>query len=213
MSATRSRTAEPLRGDQTAHSMGFWGLVLGLIVLVMFVAGLAAAALYLEAGQPRDVVTGETSAGWPPPGIDQPARLLAGIAVLATIGAAVSLTAALRRITADATQQATSLVGVGAATSIAAGVLLVVDLLQTPFSWDDHAYTSIYWALTGATILFVGVAALLAASVLVQLLTGVIDARRHLELYNSAVYAWFTVLVTTLLLALVHLLPLVAGSS
>ena len=212
MSANRSRTAEPLRGDRTAQAMGVWGLVLGLIVLLMFVAGLSAAALYLETGQPRGEVTGEGNAGWPPAGFDVPARLLAGSAVLGVLAAAAALTAALRRIAADAAQQATLLVGVGLAAALGSVVLLVVDLQQAPFGWDEHAYTSIYWALTGATLLFVGVTALLAASVLVQLLTGVVDDRRHLELFNTAVYGWFSVLVAVLLLSLVHLLPIVAGS-
>jgi hypothetical protein len=58
----------------------------------------------------------------------------------------------------------------------------------------------------------VGVAAIMAGSVLVQLLVGVIDARRHLEVFTTAVYGWFCVLAAGILLALVHLLPLVAGS-
>lgn len=212
MTANRSRTAEPLRGDQTAHTMGLWGLVLGLIVLVMFTAGLAAAALYLETGQPRADVTGEGTGGWPPGGIDVPARLLAGWALVGAVGAALALTTALRRVAAGAAQQAALFVGVGLTAALASAVLLVIDLQRAPFGWDDHAYTSTYWALTGTTILFVGVAVLLAVSVLVQLLAGVIDARRHLELYLTTVYGWFTVGISGLLLALVHLLPVVAAS-
>jgi heme/copper-type cytochrome/quinol oxidase subunit 3 len=213
MSANRSRSAQPLRDDQTAQAMGVWGLVLGLIVLLMFVAGLAAAALYLETGQPRAAVTGEQETGWPPPGIEVPSSAMAGLAFVALVGTGVALTAAVRRMASDAAQHATLLTAIGLVTAVSAGIALVADLQRAPFGWGEHAYTSIYWALTGATILFVGVAAVMAASLLVQLLTGVIDARRHLEMFNTMVYAWFTVLASAVLLALVHLLPVVAGPS
>jgi heme/copper-type cytochrome/quinol oxidase subunit 3 len=212
MSANISRSAQPLRGERTAAAMGVWGLVLGLIVLLMFMAGLAAAALYLETGQPRAEVTGEQQDGWPPPHIAIPARHLAGIAVVVLLAGVAALSAAIRRIAAGAEQQATFLVTLGMLGCTTAVVLLVADLQATPFHWSDHAYTSIYWALTGSTALFVGVAAIMAGSVLVQLLVGVVDARRHLEVFATAVYGWFCVLAAVILLSLVHLLPLVAGS-
>jgi len=213
MSGARSRSAEPLRGAHTAHAMGMWGLVLALIVLVVFIAGLAAAALYLETGQPRDVVTGEADGGWPPPHIEVPARHLAVLAILSVVGTGLALATAVRRLAVGASQRASQLVAIGLAAAVAAVILLVVDLQRASFGWDEHAYTSVYWALTGAAILFVGVAALMAASILVQLLTGVVDARRHLEMLNTAIYGWFTVLASGILLGLVHVLPVVSGSS
>jgi heme/copper-type cytochrome/quinol oxidase subunit 3 len=212
MSANISRSAQPLRGERTAQAMGVWGLVLGLIVLVMFMAGLAAAALYLETGQPRAEVTGEEQGGWPPPHIEIPARHLAGIAMVALLAGVAALTAAVRRVAAEAEQQATLLVTVGMLGCATATVLLIADLQATPFHWGDHAYTSIYWALTGGTALFIGVAAIMAATVLAQLLVGVVDARRHLEVFTTAVYGWFCVFAAAILLSLVHFLPVVAGS-
>ncbi len=213
MSGVRSRSAEPLRGTQTAHAMGVWGLVLALIALVMFMAGLAAAALYLETGQPRDVVTGEADSGWPPPHIEVPARHLAVLALLAIVATGLALSAAVRRVAVGASQRASQLVALGLATAVTAVILLVVDLQRVSFGWDEHAYASVYWALTGAASLFVGVVALMAASILVQLLTGVVDAHRHLEVLNTAIFGWFTVLASGILLGLVHVLPVVSGSS
>jgi heme/copper-type cytochrome/quinol oxidase subunit 3 len=213
MSSHRSRTAQPLEPGQTTQAMGVWAVALTLLVLVMFVAGLSAAPLYLETGQPRADVTGEPDPHWPPEGIDAPDRTPAGLAMLVIAGAALSVGASVRRTANAAVGPARLLLAAAVMAAVGAVVLLVRDLQRVPFGWQDHAFTSVYWALTGVTALFVGVLALMAAAALVQHLTGVVDARRHLELVVTAIYGGFTVAASAILLGLVHLLPTIAGTS
>jgi heme/copper-type cytochrome/quinol oxidase subunit 3 len=212
MSVNRSRSAEPIGERAHGSAMGTWGLYLGLVVLLMFVAGLAAAALYLETGQPRQAVTGEPVGGWPPHDVDVPRRGLALAAIGLLVLATAALTGSVRRLRAGPVRDSISLVALGGVSLIGAVITLVADLDAAPFRWDEHAYTSTYWVLTGAVTTFIGVGAIIVFSVLVQMLTGVVDDRRHLELTNTVIYVWFTLATSILLLALVHLLPLVGGS-
>lgn len=192
-----SRTAEPLPGARPGATMGTWGLWLTITVLVMFVAGMAAAALYLHTGQSR----------WPPEGFAAPARTWALLGVALAAAAAASGTAALRRMRVGDQPGATLLL-TASLIAVAASVLaLAHDLGTAGFRWDEHAYTSVYWVLTGTSAVFAGVGVLVTVAVIVQTLVGLIDDARHLELTNAVIYLWFSAATTVVLLALVHLLP------
>ncbi len=212
MSALRSRTAQPLRGERTQSAMGVWGLGLTMVVLLMFLAGMSAAALYLETGQPRQGVTGEPETGWPPEGIPLPDMWLAFLAVALCLVGALALTWAVRRLPSGAERAAGGLAALATATFVAGALVLAADLQAAPFGWDEHAFTSIYWILTCTAITAMAVAAFMAVSVVVQVLVGVVDTRRHLEVVMTTGFAWFAAGASAVLLALVHLLPRVAGS-
>lgn len=201
MAVRSSRTAEPLTEAPRGAAMGTWGVWLTIIVLAMFVAGLATAALYLE--------TGDTA--WPPDDLEVPGRGWALLAVALTGAATAAMTWSLVRMKAgDRRGAALSLAGSGAV--LTGGVIaLVADLGAVSFRWDEHAYASVYWGLTGFTIAFGGVALLMMAAVLVQTVTGLVDEDRHLELTNATIYVWFVLGTSILLLGLVHLLPVAGG--
>lgn len=201
MTVEHSRSAETLGDAPSGAAMGTWGLWLTIVVLTMFVAGLATAALYLETGQPS----------WPPEEFTVPGRGRGLLALgLAVVGAG-AVSWALGRI--RATRRRASASGLLAATAALTASVLVLasDLRSVGFRWDEHAYTSVYWSLTGGTMLFLAVGVLMVAAVLVQSVTGLIDERRHLELSNTAIYVWFACGTSVVLLALVHLLPTVGG--
>lgn len=207
MLADRSRTVIPIRDRAHGVAMGGWGLWLTIIVMVMFVAGLSAAPLYLETAQPRAAVTGEVSAGWPPPGIALPGIGRAVLAVLlAGLGAGL-VTGALRAVREGAVRLTGILLLVAIVLLTGSVATLVVDLANVPFAYDLHAYTSTYWILTIIGAIFTGVAVLMTSAVLVHVLTGVVDAARHLELGNAAVFVWTTFTLMTVLLVMVHLHP------
>lgn len=203
MSTHRSRTADPLPGVEPATAIGTWGMWLTAVVLGTGVAGLATAALYLHSGQPA----------WPPEGLVRPDRGRALLAVLvAAVAAAAAWTAVARLARASVEGVGWPLLGSLAATLTAAW-LLVADLRAVPFAWDVHAYTSVYWVLTGAGITMLVVGALLLAAVLAQHLVGIVDPERMLELQITAGYLTFAFLATTALLALVHYLPSPGGTT
>lgn len=212
MRANRSRTAQPLRGAETHSAMGAWGLGLTVVVLLMFVAGFASAALYLETGTPQAGGSDQSvGSGWPPSGIEVPGRGLA-LSALALLGAGgLALSWATQRLTRRSEQPAAILVAAGAGCWIAAALVLTADLRGVGFSFDEHAYTSVYWTLTVATIVFTVVGMVMASGVLVQMLTGVVDPGRHLELVVTAAYGWFIFASAAVMLGLVHLLPIAGG--
>lgn len=201
MAIETSRTTEPVTENARGGAMGTWGLWLGIIVHLMFTAGLATAALYLETNQPR----------WPPAGIPVPGRGWALLSMAFAGAGAAAATWALRHIKdADRRMAALSLTWGGAALT-GAVVALIADLRAVEFRWDDHAYTSVYWTLTGFAITYLAIGVMMVAAVLVQSVTGLIDERRHLELSITTVYLWFAFLTSIVLLALVHYLPAAGG--
>jgi len=197
MSTHRSRTADPLPDVPSGSTMGMWGMWLTVGVLLAGLAGLGAAALYLHSGQPA----------WPPDGVPAPASARAVAGVLLAAVALTVLTVARRWLISGPRTAVAPLLLVAMGASIASVWSLVTDLLDAPFRWDEHAYTSVYWVLTGSAAMFVGVATLMLGAVLVQRLTGVLDARRMLELEVTLTYLRFAVLATVVLIGLVHLLP------
>jgi cytochrome c oxidase subunit 3 len=182
--------------------MGTWGAMLSVIVLLMFLAGLAAAALYLHSGQPA----------WPPEGISRPDRTRAGISVLLALAAAGVLVLGRSRLLGGARRPAAMRLLLSLALHGAAIWVLAADLQAVGFRWDEHAYTSLYWVLTGMAMLALGTGALMVASVLIQVLTGVVDPARNLELDTTLVMVLFGVVTTMVLMALVHLLPSPGGA-
>lgn len=212
MRATRSRTAQPLRGDVTHSAMGAWGFGLTVVVLVMFFAGLATAALYLETGSPRqDGTAGPTGAGWPPGPIGIPSARPALVSVVLIAVGSVGLVLATSRLGRGSAQPAGLFVLASVGAWVASALVLTSDLGRLGFAWDEHAYTSVYWTFTIAVIVFTGIEALMAFSVLVQLVVGVVDSERHLELIVIAGFGWVVLATAVLLLGLVHLLPVVGG--
>ncbi len=201
MAVQHSRTAEPIGERARTSAMGTWGLWLTLTVVATFVAGLAAAALYLHTGQEA----------WPPPFIEPPSGLPASIAaVLSVLGGLVATRA---RSTMGAERRRGAAIALAGAVGLhtAAVVTLVAHLWQLPFPHDAHAYASVYWILTGFAAWFLGVSVLVLVGVLVQTLVGFVDPDRHLELTHAAIHAWFAAAAALVLLALVHLLPATGG--
>lgn len=201
MAVKHSRTAEPIGDRARTAAMGTWGLWLTLTVFATFVAGLAAAALYLHTGQEA----------WPPPFLEPPSGLPATVAVvLSLLGASVAHRA---RTTMGAGRRRAAAIALAAAVGLhtTATVTVIAHLWQLPFSLDAHAYASVYWILTGSAAWFLGTSVLVLLGVLVQTLVGLVDPDRHLELTNAAIHAWFAAGTAAVLLALVHLLPATGG--
>lgn len=212
MSALKARTTLPLRGERTGAATGAWGAALAAVVLAMFLAGSAAAALYLETAQPRPGVTADVHSGWPPPGISIPPADLAVLALALAIAGAVSMSWTLRHIASGRRPVAAGLTLAGSGLFLGAVSVLVADLRRVPFGWDVHAYTSVYHALTWTVIVLFAIGLWMAFAVAIQILVGVVDARRHLEVLVATKIAWIAAAAGVLLVSLIHLLPrLVAG--
>ncbi|MTV23998.1 hypothetical protein FTX61_00970 [Nitriliruptoraceae bacterium ZYF776] len=199
MHGRRSRTAHPVTGGPRGLTMGAWGVWCTIIIGAMGVAGLGAAALYLQTGAPE----------WPPEGITRPgtgrAWLALGLAVVACVGSLL----ARQRLRRDAKPDtAVALIGTLVAALASIGVL-IADIPAAGFRWDEHAYTSVYWILTAGSAFFLGISALMVGAVLVQRIVGLVDPDRMLEMDVTVVFLFFSTITAAFLLALVHYLPVV----
>lgn len=197
MRAERSRTAEPIGTGPSGLAMGAWGLWLTIAVLGTGVAGIATAALYLHTGQPA----------WPPEGLSRPGAGRAMFGLLLAAAGTVMAEVDKRWLGRGREHGAGPLLLASLTLLLVAVWVLVRDLQAVPFRWDVHAYTSIYWVLTGTAATLLGVGVLMLAAVSIQRSMGLLDAHRHLELDITVVYLWFALLAAAVLLALVHFLP------
>ncbi len=197
MAVETSRTAHPVTDTPRGAAMGTWALWLTVIVLAMLVAGLSTAALYLETGPEP----------WPPDEFQVPGRGPAWLAIALTTVATAGATYALWRIKTASRRLAALSLAWSSAALTGAVIALVASLAGAGFRWDEHAYTSAYWSLTGFVITFMGVGLIVLAAVLTQTVAGLVDEHRHLELTNAVIYLWFVLGASTVLLALVHYLP------
>jgi heme/copper-type cytochrome/quinol oxidase subunit 3 len=197
MGTHTSRTAFPIRGAKQGGAIGTWGVWLTMAVLGAALAGLVVSGIYLYWGQ----------ASYPPEGFQEPARGLGLLAVVLTIGATAGCFAALKALRAGLETSCghllfgTLLVGAGAMAA------MIADLAGAPWSWDEHVYTSIFWIFIGNAALFVGIALLMTAAVLVQRLATVLDVDRHLELEITLVFWGYAVCTALAMFGIVHLLP------
>jgi heme/copper-type cytochrome/quinol oxidase subunit 3 len=197
MPVSRSRTAHAVTENPRGLTMGMWGTVLLLIVLTTFLAGVAAAGLYLHTGQ----------AAWPPDPLTRPGSWPAVFGAVLTLGGTFLVTLAAVRLRRDERPLPSLLLLAAGAVLTLATVVLAADLVSVPFGWQEHAYASTYVVMTAIAAVFVAVGVLMVGAVLVQRLVGVVDAGRMLEVDNIVLYLWWTTLAVPVLLAIVHLLP------
>ena len=192
-----SRTAVPIRGAKQGYPIGIWGIWLTMAVLLAALAGLVVSVIYLYWGQ-------ET---WPPPGFETPPLARGLIALALALGACPLTFLAVRHLRQGREQIAGHTLFVALVLGAGSLAALVADLVNAPWRWDEHVYTSLFWLMVGNAAVFVGVSTLMVAAVLVQRIAGVVDAGRHLEVEVTAVFWFFTLLTVLSAFGTVHLLP------
>ena len=197
MGTRTSRTAYPIRGAKQGGAIGTWATWLTMAVLGTALSGLAVSAVYLYWGQEQ----------WPPEGFEEPAVGLGALALALAIGATALTFASVRVLRSGAELTAGHLIFGGLLLGGGSLAALVMDLVTAPWHWDEHVYSSLFWVLVGNAALFVAVAVLMSAAVLVQRIAGVLDAGRHLELEITVVFWAFAVATVVTAFGLVHLLP------
>jgi cytochrome c oxidase subunit I+III len=200
MSDSRIRTAgvSQRRPEEVeARPTSWWGMLLLCGVVITAYAAMAFTYVYVRVG----------SQDWPPAGIEPPELGLPALSVLALVASAVPVGWAARRAPAGA--WATVRVALVVAILLA-GLhigLLIADWAAQPFTVDQHASASLYYALPGIHAVIVGLAAVIAAVVVAlswheEGPPMVVVSLKALQPY------WFTgVIGGVLLLAVVYVLP------
>lgn len=197
MGTRTSRTAFPVAGARQSAAIGTWGIWLTIAVLGTAMAGLVVSGLYLRSGQPA----------WPPEGFGPPPLLRPTAALALTLAAGVT-TLVASRVLRRGRERTSGHVLLGAVVlGATASTLLLFELIDAPFAYDEHVYTSMFWAFVGFQVLWVVIATLMTAATLVQRVAGSLDAGRHLELEITTAFWLFTGVTVVALYAMVHLLP------
>lgn len=195
MSAQTGRWYEPIApGAERTRSIGWWGLLLGAAALITFQGTITAAYLYLRWAQPT----------WPPTGFAAPALwpLVAAVPAVAAAAAASWGWAGVRR-----RQEGRVPAAMGLATLL--GVVTVAlrawQFAGLDFRWDEHAYTSLVWFMSGYEIVILVTAVIVGLVTLAQGTLGMVDAERSASTEVATLYWWFAAVTTLLSLGTLHL--------
>lgn len=197
MTVRSSRFTRPVApGTEDARTIGWWGMVLGIIALAHLVGAFIVAYLYLRAGQTE----------WPPAGVERPDVALPALAPVLTAAAAVFATLEVRW-----TERRAILGMTGASAAIVVGLAAVLArvlvLTDVDFRWDDHAYGSLYWLLNATDITLVASGVIGSAVLLSQHAMGDYDEQRTDEIRVLSLYWWFVVASSVALYVTVNLIP------
>lgn len=163
----------------------WWG-ILGLIVIeATVVAGFIGTYFYLQLA----------NASWPPPGVEPPALFWPTVTLILLLCSTGTMTWASKALVAEKYRH----FNIAVFASIAlAGTVLVVRWQQFqafPFRWDEHAYGSVLWTISGFHFAHV-VSALIGTAVVGLLgLKRYFTPRRQIGVVVDTMYWNFVALV------------------
>lgn len=172
------------REPQDRRSPLWWG-ILGVIAIEMtVVATLVASYFYLRMGE----------AGWPPGGVEPPPLARETLNVGLLFAGALLLHWADRQRARGRPRRLTG--GLLGAIALLGLVLLLrwLQLRSLPMRWDDHAYGSLVWTLTGFHFLHVASAILVTSSLAALAARGHWTEERGLPLRVDRIYWLFVAL-------------------
>jgi cytochrome c oxidase subunit III len=196
-----SRFARPIApGAEHARTIGWWGMLLGIIALAHFVGALVVAYLYIRAGH----------AEWPPPGVELPPLVWPAVATGLT---ALAATLATLEVRWTARHGPVGMAGALGAIVVGSGAvaLRMLVLVDAGFRWDDHAYGSLYWLLQATDITLVASGVIGSATILAQHAMGDYDTQNHDEIRVLSLYWWFAVAASAGLYVTTNLVPYMGG--
>jgi cytochrome c oxidase subunit 3 len=159
----------------------WWG-ILGLIIIEStVVATFIASYFYLRMG----------AAVWPPPGVAPPDLLWptvnAGL-LLASAGTMWGASIAMNR---NKTRLFSVLVGIALLLACSVLILRWQQFMDLEFRWDEHAYGSIVWTITGFHFIHVVSAIIGTAVVFILSLMNYFDKDRQLAVVVDTLYWYF----------------------
>lgn len=198
MTVARSRFARPVApGADGARTVGWWGMVIGFVVLVHLVGGFVVGALYLRSGH----------ATWPPEGIPAPSMLRPAVAAgLAVLAAVVTHATLHRGRRSGGTEERSPLVGLAAGVLLGAASVGVLAWAYTDVGvrWDEHAYGSVLWVLGWVQGLVVASATTGSVVVAVQAARRVLSGGHDDEAEVLVLLWWFAALTSVAVLVTAH---------
>lgn len=177
--------ASGLSRRQAGHDSPLWWAILGLIAIELTVVAIFISSyFYLRMGQPA----------WPPAGIEPPPLLWPTVNLVLMLGSIVAMAWSGRAIKRGDRRRFQ--IGIWLAVSGACLVLvfrsLQLDALE--FRWDEHAYGSLVWTLTGFHFVHVTATVLGTAAIAIAGSLGYFNEDRYLGVDVDAMYWYFVAL-------------------
>lgn len=181
----------------TMHHPLYLGVAFLVIIEAMVSSTLIASYFYLAV----------KSDAWPPAGVAPPPALWPGISTALLLASALTMRLAGQAIDKGNPRGLT--LGVGASTLLATLVLVIrgFQFGELDFRWDEHAYGSAVWTITGFHFVHVASAALGTGLVTVLAWKGYFTQRRQVGVVVDTLYWYFVAFVWLPFYVTVYLSP------
>jgi cytochrome c oxidase subunit I+III len=147
----------------------YYGMLLFIVIEAMEFVALIASYFYIRS----------YTANWPPGDTPMPDLLIPGIATLFLLASVIPTYLGDQAIKKD--DQRSLVINLILTIILEAVfiVLMLVNLQNVNYNWDQNAYASLYWVLIGAHLIFAAVMILENAHVLALALRGFYNSERH----------------------------------
>lgn len=156
----------------------WWGIIGLIIIEASVVTVFIAAYFYLQL----------MSDAWPPPGVSPPDMLLPSINVGLLLASGAAMVIAGRFIKKDKNTPFVILILTAVALNMLVLVLRWQQFEQFDFRWDEHAYGSAIWTLTGFHFIHVVSAVIGTAVIGILGLKGYFDSRQQIGVIVDTFY-------------------------
>jgi cytochrome c oxidase subunit III len=177
---------------------GFWGMI--LVETIVF-SSLIASYFYLRL----------VASSWPPAGIEPPKLLLPTINTVLLVASSFFVHMADKGIKKGDLFRLRLGLGVGILLAAAFLVIKVIEYSKVTYTWDQHAYGSIVWTITGFHALHVTALVLKTLVIEVLALRGYFDEERNIGVEVNGMYWHFVVAVWIPLYLVLYWGPRVMG--
>jgi cytochrome c oxidase subunit I+III len=186
----------PVRVDG-GRGLAMWGMGMSILVAAIAWSTVMLSYFYLR-------IENET---WPPAGIGEPGLAWPLVAAAAIIAGAVATTRAHHLVRTGRQQRLVPTLIAGAAVTLVAGAVLLVDLTRLDFTAQDHAYGSIFYLLAGTLLVLAVVGLTIDAVVIGAAVRGEFSSRRFAAVTNAARYGVALAVMWVLGLSTLYVVP------
>lgn len=163
-----------------------WWAVVGLVAIEVTVVGMFLASwFYLRMGEPQ----------WPPAGFEAPPLLWPTLNLVILLGSVVSMAWAGRAALRGEQRKLVMGVWISCAGAVLVLLFRLLQFKALPFRWDEHAFGSLVWVLTGFHFAHVTATVLGTATIGVAAALGYFNRDRYIAVQVDALYWYFVALV------------------
>lgn len=179
------------------QSTGWWGVVLLIAIETTVFSALIVSYLYLYSN----------ATAWPPSDIPVPDLLMPSIMTVILVASSIPIVWADRGVRKNNRNQLVIGYVISFLLGLAFLVLKVIEFSDKSYQWDDHAYGSIFWLVSGFHALHLTAALLKNASTQVLAWMDYFHHNRFVFVQTTAIYWNFVVILWIPIFIVLYLFP------